>query len=100
MSQPADIGTARKAAAVAGRLPAIPDADHRWRCGGCGNMTRFDVIREAKTSEFWHLDLAGSPKVEDTDTLSERIVSVSCRWCGRDDAIEVMARPEADPDGQ
>jgi len=59
-------------------------------------MTRFDVVREAKTSEFWHLDLAGVPTVEDTDILSERIASVSCRWCGRDDAIAVVERPEAE----
>ncbi|MDQ3486035.1 MAG: hypothetical protein M3445_11600 [Actinomycetota bacterium] len=62
-------------------------------------MTRFDVVREARTREFWHLDLAGGPTVEDTDTLSERIASVSCRWCGRDDAIEVVERPEAGPPG-
>lgn len=60
-------------------------------------MTRFDVVREAKTREFWHLDLAGGPTVEDTDTVSERIASVACRWCARDDAIEVVERPGARP---
>jgi hypothetical protein len=62
-------------------------------------MTRFDVVREAKTREFWHLDLAGGLTVEDTDTLSERIASVSCRWCGRDDAIEVVERPGVESSG-
>lgn len=62
-------------------------------------MTRFDVVREARTREFWHLDLAGVPTVEDTDTMSERIASVSCRWCGRDDAIEVVERPGVESSG-
>lgn len=62
-------------------------------------MTRFDVVREARTREFWHLDLAGVPTVEYTDTMSERIASVSCRWCGRDDAIEVIERPGVESPG-
>jgi len=62
-------------------------------------MTRFDVVREARTREFWHLDLAGDPRVEDTETLSQRIVSVSCRWCGRDDTIEVVERPGVESPG-
>ncbi len=98
MSQPAD--TTRLAAqdATAGSgAAAVPDEQHRWRCGGCGNVTRFDVVREAKTREYWHLDLGGQPTVEDSDTLSERVASVSCRWCGRDDAIEVIERPGASP---
>ena len=56
-------------------------------------MTRFDVVREAKTREFWHLDLAGGPTVEESDILFERIAAVSCCWCGRGDLIEVIERP-------
>lgn len=78
----------------------VPDGQHRWRCGGCGNMTRFDVVREARTQEFWHLDLSGAVTVEDTDVVTERIVSIACRWCGRDDTVEVVARPGADLGGR
>jgi len=73
----------------------IPDAGHRWRCSGCGNLTRFDVTRTRRTREFWHFDLAGEHRVEETKVESESVASVVCRWCGRDDAIEVVARTEA-----
>jgi DNA-directed RNA polymerase subunit M/transcription elongation factor TFIIS len=73
----------------------IPDAGHRWRCSGCGNLTRFDVTRTRRTREFWHFDLAGEHRVEETEVESESVASVVCRWCGRDDAIEVVARTVA-----
>ena len=82
----------------------LPDSTHRWRCGGCGNLTRFDVTRTRRTNEFWHFDLAGEHAVESTEVKDESVESVSCRWCGRDDAIEVIGRHEAaladDPTGQ
>ncbi len=73
---------------------SIPDAAHRWRCSGCGNLTRFDVTRTRRTTEFWHLDLAGGPSIEETELTQETVESVSCRWCGRADAIELVARAE------
>lgn len=76
-----------------------PDAAHRWRCGGCGNLTRFDVARTRRTTEFWHFDLSGEHRVEDTLLREEVLESVTCRWCGRDDQIELVRRHEvpADP---
>ena len=41
----------------------LPDADTRWRCGRCGNLTRFDVVRTSRVREFWHLELAGDATV-------------------------------------
>ena len=73
----------------------LPDATHRWRCGGCGNLTRFDVTRTRRTTEFWHFDLAGEHDVESTELKDESVETVSCRWCGRNDAIEVVGRNEA-----
>ena len=73
----------------------LPDSSNRWRCGGCGNLTRFDVTRTRRTTEFWHFDLAGEHEVESTDVKGESVDSVSCRWCGRDDAIEIVGRHEA-----
>jgi hypothetical protein len=75
----------------------LPDANTRWRCGGCGNLTRFDVTRSRRTREFWHFDLAGEYAVEDVDVLTEDVEQVSCRWCGRADAVELVIRAEADP---
>ncbi|HET6562762.1 MAG TPA: hypothetical protein VFG72_12865 [Marmoricola sp.] len=74
----------------------LPDANSRWRCGGCGNLTRFDVTRSRRTTEFWHFDLAGDHVVEEPRVEQEALVRVSCRWCGRDDAVEVVSRAEAD----
>ena len=72
----------------------IPDANQRWRCAGCGNLTRFDVTRTRRTTEFWHFDLAGDHRVEETDVRDEAVETVSCRWCGRDDAIELVSRTD------
>jgi len=44
--------------------------------------------------EYWHLDLAGEPRVEETETLTGGIEEVRCRWCGSADAIEIVPRPE------
>ena len=74
---------------------ALPDATHRWRCGGCGNLTRFDVSRTRRTNEFWHFDLAGEHRVEEAELVEEVVASVRCRWCGRDDAVELVSRAEA-----
>lgn len=73
----------------------IPEATHRWRCAGCGNLTRFDVTRTRRTTEYWHFDLGGDHRVEETEVKDETVQTVTCRWCGRDDAIEVVDRNEA-----
>ena len=72
----------------------IPGPTERWRCGGCGNLTRFDVSRARRTTEFWHFDLAGDHVVEDTEVREESVESVTCRWCGRSDAVELVARAD------
>jgi len=74
----------------------LPDETQRWRCGGCGNLTRFDVTRTRRTTEFWHFDLAGEHAVESTEVKDESIEAVSCRWCGRSDAIELVDRASVD----
>lgn len=79
---------------------ALPDPTQRWRCGGCGNLTRFDLTRTRRTTEYWHFDLAGDPVVEETEVLDQSVETVTCRWCGRSDAIELVARADVagDPD--
>jgi hypothetical protein len=77
-------------------VPALPDAQTRWRCGGCGNLTRFDVTRSRRTTEFWHFDLAGDHAVESEDVVTETVERITCRWCGRDDAIELVDRNDVD----
>lgn len=75
---------------------SLPDATTRWRCAGCGNLTRFDVTRTRRTQEFWHFDLAGEHRVEETRVVSGVVERVACRWCGRSDAVELVSRAEAD----
>ena len=77
--------------------PTIPEGAHRWRCAGCGNLTRFDVTRTRRTKEFWHFDLAGDHRVEEVEVLGEDVETVSCRWCGRNDVIETVSRHDVDP---
>jgi hypothetical protein len=31
----------------------------RFRCDGCGNVTRFDVVATVRTRRFHHFDLGG-----------------------------------------
>lgn len=72
----------------------IPDDRSRWRCAHCGNLTRFDVVRTARSREFWHLSMGGAPIVEQTEVLDEQVEQVTCRWCGAGDRVEIVSRPE------
>lgn len=71
----------------------MPSATTRWRCTRCGNLTRFDVTRRARTREFVHVDLAGEPAVEEREVLEETVESVRCRWCDGVNTVELVPRP-------
>jgi YD repeat-containing protein len=63
----------------------------RYRCDGCGNLTRFDVTVVRRTKEFRHFTVGGDLEVESVEVLDEDVQSVSCRWCGAtDERIEVL----------
>ncbi|HSO97119.1 MAG TPA: hypothetical protein VLV81_13885 [Acidimicrobiia bacterium] len=69
----------------------------RYRCAGCGNVTRFDVVAARRTRSFHHYNLAGELTIEDEALLDERIVEVTCRWCGATGAtVEAVAEPSAE----
>ena len=72
----------------------LPDATSRLRCGHCGNLTRFDVVRVQRIREFWHADLAGEVTVEQSEVLDESVESLVCRWCSSTDAVDVVPRPD------
>ena len=62
----------------------------RYRCAGCGNLTRFDVTVVRRTKEFRHFTVGGDLEIESVEVLDEDVQSVACRWCGAtDDRIEV-----------
>jgi hypothetical protein len=69
----------------------------RYRCAGCGNVTRFDVVAVRRTQAFHHYTLSGELAVEDEAVLDEQIVEVTCRWCGAhgDDVVE-LGEPSAE----
>jgi hypothetical protein len=62
----------------------------RYRCRACGNLTRFDITATRRTRAFHHYSLGGELTVEESETLSETIEAVSCRWCGNGDAVEEL----------
>ena len=72
----------------------LPDDKSRFRCAHCGNLTRFTVVRSSRVQEFWHLDMAGVPVIEEREVLSEEVEKIQCRWCNASDAVELVARPE------
>ena len=72
----------------------LPDDTQRLRCGHCGNLTRFDIVRSSRVREFWHVSMAGEPSVEETTVLAGDVESITCRWCSASDRIEVVPRPE------
>ena len=66
----------------------------RYRCGACGNRTRFDVVESRTTKAFQHFTLGGELTIEEEEVLKSDVESVTCRWCGRSNAIEVTTDDE------
>jgi len=62
----------------------------RYRCGACGNLTRFDVTVTRRERAFYHYSIGGELEVEEREVLSETVESVSCRWCGHGRAVEAF----------
>lgn len=72
----------------------LPDEKSRFRCGHCGNLTRFDVTKSSRVTEFWHVDMSGSVDIEERTVHQEEITAITCRWCSASDHIEIVFRPE------
>ena len=60
----------------------------RYRCTGCGNLTRFDVTVTRTERAFYHYTVGGDLEVEEPEVLAEHVDAVLCRWCGHGRAIE------------
>jgi hypothetical protein len=65
----------------------------RYRCNACGNLTRFDVLSDRRTRTFHHYSVGGDLRVESEEVISEEVLEVSCRWCGRSDSVDRVAPP-------
>jgi hypothetical protein len=62
-------------------LGSRPVTTTRYRCGACGNVTRFDVVATRRTRSFHHYSIGGELEIEDEEVLDEQIERVTCRWC-------------------
>jgi hypothetical protein len=69
---------------------ALPAKGERLRCGGCGNLTRFDVVSTRRTSAYWHYSVAGELTVEEERDLAATAEQLRCRWCGSTTQVEVI----------
>jgi hypothetical protein len=65
----------------------------RYRCDGCGNLTRFDVEVVERSRRFWHVSVSGVGRVEEQDVAEQEVVAVVCRWCGSADRVAVAPAP-------
>lgn len=73
---------------------AGPGPGKRYRCDGCGNLTRFDVESVERVRRFWHADLSGAGAVEDEQRLEVSSEVVTCRWCATGARVEVVDVPD------
>ncbi len=62
----------------------------RYRCTACGNLTRFDVVTTSTVKAFHHYTVGGDLEIEETETVSESVDAVTCRWCGHGRGVEVV----------
>ena len=71
----------------------------RYRCDGCGNLTRFDVKVSQQTKAFYHYTVGGDLVVEDEEVLSRHVDEVVCRWCGHGRSVVEIADDELEQPG-
>jgi hypothetical protein len=62
----------------------------RYRCRGCGNMTRFDVVESRRTRSFYHFSIGGSLRIEEEEVLDRSVEDVVCRWCNSASQVEAL----------
>jgi hypothetical protein len=71
-------------------LDHLPGTGERLRCAACGNLTRFDVVANRRTTAFWHYSVAGELTVEEERDLAVQAEEVRCRWCGSVGDVEIV----------
>jgi hypothetical protein len=74
-------------------------ADTRYRCDGCGNLTRFDVTTSSRIKAFHHYTVGGELVVEEESVLSHSVDEVVCRWCGHGNSIVTLSDGELEEPG-
>jgi hypothetical protein len=74
----------------------VPMDDPRYRCDGCGNLTRFDVTTSQTTKAFHHYTVGGELEIEEATVLSRHVDEVVCRWCGHGRSVVEIGEADAD----
>jgi hypothetical protein len=90
---------------LSGRLPdarfapttVVTVSDARYRCDGCGNLTRFDVTTTRQTKAFHHYTVGGELQVDEETVLSHHVDEVVCRWCGHGRSVVELSGDQLDP---
>jgi len=77
----------------------VPMSEPRYRCDGCGNLTRFDVTTSRTTKAFHHYTVGGELEVEEEEVISRHIDAVACRWCGHGRSVVEIADDETEEPG-
>ena len=72
----------------------------RYRCDGCGNLTRFDVTISQKTKAFHHYSVGGDLVIEDEEVLIRSVDEVVCRWCGHGRSVVEITGEELGEPGE
>jgi hypothetical protein len=62
----------------------------RYRCDGCGNLTRFDVTVSQKTTAFYHYTVGGELVIEEEQVHARHVDDVVCRWCGHGRSVAAI----------
>jgi hypothetical protein len=73
--------------------------DTRYRCDGCGNLTRFDVTTSQTTKAFHHYTVGGELEIEEEVVLSRNVDEVVCRWCGHGRSVVEITESELEEPG-
>jgi hypothetical protein len=68
----------------------------RYRCGACGNLTRFEVVMSRRIRETHHVGLDGVPVIGDPEVLGEATEQVACAWCASVDDVAAIAPIDGD----
>lgn len=79
-----------------GRVACSSMSVKRYRCGACGNLTRFEVVMSRRTRETHHVGLDGIPVIGGAELLADSAEEVVCAWCG--DAGQVAPMTSIDGD--
>jgi hypothetical protein len=69
----------------------------RYRCDGCGNLTRFDVTVVQRSKAFHHFTVGGDLVIEEEEVMSRHVDEVVCRWCGHGRSVVEISDEHTEP---